>query len=210
MVGLMADLGTRIGRNGSGRLGGGILSRLRSAMVCAALAYAPVLATPAGAAPQRHVSVEALANRLARWVADPDASAHQRAVQRVAQGVPPVALAAFLSAARTHPDALYTPVIAEAAHYRNVEVRGHALAALAALGPLEAERAIATAADDHDATIRRLAWALSRLHPSPASHEVVAKMLARDPDLAEEIAAAAAPDDDLEIVFDDDDAEGPG
>lgn len=209
----MADRST--GTRRSVRFSGGKFRPLplAAALTCAALTYAPVLATPVWATPQRQVSVQALAKRLAQWVADPDASAHQRAVHRVAQGVPPAALAGFLSAARAHPDGLYVPVIAEAVHYRNVEVRGHALAALAAVGPIEAERAIAMAADDHDATIRRLAWALSRLHPSPASHEIVARMLARDPELAEEILAAAAPDDDdLEIVFDTDDGDeaGPG
>lgn len=154
----------------------------------------------AAASPQREVSVAALGQRLGQWVADTDPAQHRRAVERVQQGVPPAALAAFLAATRKHPDAQYEPLLARAARYRSVNVRGQALAALAAHGARQAASAIVSAADDHDRTIRRLAWALSKLHPSPSSHEVVAKMLARDPELAEEIALLEAPEPEDEII----------
>jgi len=168
--------------------------------------------------------VDALAQRLTRWVADSDVQAHDKALRRVRSGVPPAALAAFLAAARAHPDARYTPVLLDATRYRKVSVRGQALAALACMGPAHAERAIALAAGDHDFTIRRLAWALERLHPSPTSHEVIAALLERDTELAEALATAYGPvtqteatdaDLDAEIVIfdadddDDDDAERP-
>ena len=160
----------------------------------------------------RQTSVEALAQRLARWVADSDPQAHQKALARVQEGVPPGALAAFLAAARQHPDPIYRPVLERAATYRNVIVRGHALAALAELSPELAQRCIRTAADDQERRIRRLAWALEQLHPSPASHEIVIAMLQRDPELAEELAAERrarqeAEDEAEIVVFDEEPAE---
>lgn len=145
--------------------------------------------TTVHAGPQRHVSVEALAKRLTAWVRASDRQAHHKAAQRVSQGVPPLAMAAFLSAASEHPDEIYVPIYEKAARYRNPVVRGQALIALATVGPSQAERAITTAADDHERTVRRLAWALAERHPSPVAHEVVVRMLERDPELAEEVAA---------------------
>lgn len=173
------------------------------------------LAAPAQAAvgQQRAVSIEALGNRLAGWVADDDPKSHAKAVARVKRGVPPGALGAFLVAAREHPDAIYREVIDASARHRDVTIRGRALAAMAVNGPKSAERAIARAADDHDRTIRRLAWALERIHPSPKAHEIVKEMLEHDAELAEEVAAIEAAeieaDDEAEIVvLDEDETEG--
>jgi len=160
---------------------------------------------------QRAVSVQALGNRLAAWVADDDPKSHAKAVARVKRGVPPGALGAFLVAAREHPKPVYAEVIEAAARHRDVTVRGRALAAMAAGGRTASERAIARAADDHDRTIRRLAWALERMHPSPAAHEIVKEMLEHDEDLAKEVAAIEAAEleaqDEAEILVFDDEAD---
>ena len=182
-------------------------------MVFAAWALGLASATPVQAAvgQQRAVSVEALGNRLAGWVADADPKSHAKAVARVERGVPPGALGAFLVAAREHPDGIYREVIDAAARHRDVTVRGRALAAMAVNGRKAAEQAIARAADDHDRTIRRLAWALERIHPSPAAHEIVKEMLEHDEELAEEVAAIEAAEieaaDEAEIVVLEDETE---
>lgn len=176
-----------------------------------AFGLAPAPTVQAAIGQQREVSVEALGNRLAGWVADDDPKSHAKAVARVKRGVPPGALGAFLVAAREHPATAYREVIDAAARHRDVTVRGRALAALAASGPKAAERAIARAADDHDRTIRRLAWALERIHPSPKAHEIVKEMLERDAELAEEVAALEAAEieaaDEAEIVVLEDETE---
>ena len=132
----------------------------------------------------REASVQVLAAQLTTWVADDTPSAHARALDRVRRGVPPGALAAFLAAARTHPDPRYLAIIERATRYRSVMVRGRALAAWAAHGRSQADLAIARAADDHDPLIRRLAWALSNMHPSPTGHEIIEALLERDDALA--------------------------
>lgn len=144
------------------------------------------------AAPNRAMSVDALARRLQQWVADPDPERNAQAVERVRQGVPPGAMVAFLVAVHAHPGPQYADIVNEATTYRRLGVRGHAFAAWASLGPQNAADAVARAADDPAQGIRRLALTLAKQHPSPATEEVVARLLARDTTLAAEATASEA------------------
>ena len=165
-------------------------------------------------------SIEALSRRLEAWVSDPDPAANAKAVHRVAQGVPPGAMVAFLVAVTEHPRPAFESAVETATRYRKVGVRGHALAAWAAFGPRQAAEAIALAVDDRERGIRRLAVVLQQTHASPTSEALVARMLERDATLAAETSAplnlvpeeplpveppAPSRDEDAPIVIDDDD-----
>lgn len=134
-------------------------------------------------------SVEALSRRLEAWVSDPDPAANAKAVHRVAQGVPPGAMVAFLVAVTEHPRPAFESTVKTATRYRKLAVRGHALAAWAAFGPQQAAEAIALAVDDREQGVRRLAVALQQAHASPTSEALVARMLERDATLAAEASA---------------------
>lgn len=119
---------------------------------------------------------------------------------RVDDGLPPAALSAMLDACREHPRQDLEPLLRELAMHRATAIRARALLAWAGLGPTESVDAIAAAADDSDAGIRRLAVALDRLHPSDRADAVVSDLLAHDEALAEELEAEVleAPEGDEE------------
>lgn len=124
-------------------------------------------------------------------MSDPDPAANAKAVERVAQGVPPGAMVAFLVAVAEHPRPAFESAVETATRYRKVAVRGHALAAWAAFGPTQAAQAIERAVDDREQGIRRLAVVLEQSHASPTSEALVVRMLERDATLAAENAAPA-------------------
>ena len=130
-----------------------------------------------------------------------DDEASARTLQtRVDDGLPPAALSAMLDACREHPRQDLEPLLRELAMHRATAIRARALLAWAGLGPSQSVDAIAAAADDGDAGIRRLAVALDRLHPSDRADAVVSDLLAHDEALAEELEAEVleAPEGDEE------------
>jgi hypothetical protein len=164
------------------------------------LALAALLATgPSGATlarasdPAEQASVEALARWLCAQLVDPDPAAAQRLRERLAAGVPPGALMVFLDAFRSAPRPELAGTLRALSSYRRADVRARAFAAWAALDGLEADAAIARAADDVERPIRKLAVALAQDHGTASADAVVADLLARDEALRAEIEGAAAP-----------------
>jgi hypothetical protein len=159
-----------------------------------ALATVPCAATSARAATTvDDRSVEALAQRLCRLLADPEPSAAIELRERVAAGVPPGALMVLLDAFRAAPRAELAGMVRELATYRRTEVRARAFAAWAALDGLDADAAIAAAADDLERPIRKLAVALAQVYGSATADAIVRDLLERDDVLRAEIEADSAP-----------------
>jgi hypothetical protein len=138
--------------------------------------------------------------RLRALLADRSPTAAIALRERVRLGAPPAALIAFLDAYGERPRAELLDVVRQLAQYRRVDVRAHALGAWAQTGPHEADLAIAAAADDVDAGIRRLAVALAERHPSPAASSRIADLLDHDRALAEEVAARGGEADDEPVI----------
>jgi len=163
----------------------------------AGLWLAVVLGTEPGAAGVRPVTpseraVDQVAKRLVAWLADPAPEAATALRQRVRAGVPPRALIVLLDRYRQRPRAELADLVAELAGYRRVDVRAHALAAWAETGGRHADLAIAAASRDLERSIRRLAIAIAKRHPSPAADVYIGELLARDEVLAKEVEAAEA------------------
>lgn len=137
-------------------------------------------------AAQADRSVEALAERLVAQLAEPGPQAAAEIRERIDAGVPPGALVVWLDAYRGAPRSDLLDVVSSLAGYRRVEVRGRALAALAANEGAHAVAAIEQAAADADPTIRRLALGLAQRHPSATADEIVRRLIASDPALASE------------------------
>lgn len=139
-------------------------------------------------------SVEALAERLVTQLAEPGPQSAAEIRERIDNGVPPGALVVWLDAYRGAPRYDLLDVVSSLASYRRVEVRGRALAALAANEGTHSLAAIELAATDGDETIRRLAIGLAKRHPSATADEIVGRLLARDPALAAEVAESSVPE----------------
>ncbi len=159
------------------------------------LAALVLAAAPARASAPVDPTVEEASRRLVALLADPTPEAALALRRRVEVGAPPGALMAMLDAFRSTPRIEVLDVVQELAGYRRADVRGRALAAWAATEGVQAERAIAAAAADTDPVIRKLAVALASLHPSAAAAKIVADLLARDTELAAELA-----DTELQLV----------
>ena len=158
------------------------------------LATGPCAATSAHAASAAaDPSVEALARWLCEQLVDPDPAAAIALRERITAGVPPGALMVWLDAFRAAPRRELAATVHELAGYRRADVRARAFAAWAALDGLEADAAIALAADDVERPIRKLAVALAQHHGTASADAVVADLLARDAELRAEIEAGAAP-----------------
>ena len=163
-------------------------------LLAVALVTVPCAATPARAASTAEDgSVGALARWLREQLVDPDPAAAIALRERIAAGVPPGALMAWLDAFRSAPRAELASTMRDLAAYRRVEVRARAFAAWAALDGLEADAAIARAADDVERPIRKLAVALAAHHGTASADAVVADLLARDETLRAEIEAESQP-----------------
>lgn len=172
-------------------------------VICLAIVLGASSGAPAkpATAPTEIAAMEVSA-RLRSLLADRSPSAALALRERVRLGAPPVALIAFLDAYRAHPRAELLDVVQQLAGYRRVDVRAHALGAWAQTNPHEADLAIAAAADDVDAGIRRLAVSLAERHPSAAASSRITELLDHDRALAEEVAAheVAAADDDEPVI----------
>ncbi len=159
-----------------------------------ALATVPFAATPARAASSAEDdSVGQLARWMCETLVDPEPAAATALRERIAAGVPPGALMAFLDAFRTTPREELASTMRELAGYRRVEVRARAFAAWAALDGLQADAAIALAADDVERSIRKLAVALAQHHGTASADAVIADLLTRDEALRAEIEAESQP-----------------
>jgi hypothetical protein len=163
------------------------------------LFIAMVLPWPTGAsaqavaprmAPATEARIETVSAQMRALVLEPGPEAGRRLVERVRHGLPPAVLAVMLDVLREHPRADAVPVLRALARDRRPEIRGRALVAWAELGGVHASGAIAAAADDVDARIRLLAWALAQHHPSAAAEEVVHTLAARDAEVAARVEAA--------------------
>ncbi len=99
----------------------------------------------------------------------------------VAAGLPPGVLVAALVTLREHPNPLHLNLLRDLSTYRRAEVRGQALAALAALGAGPANEAVLAALDDMDPGIRRLGLHLAELHSDPIIEEAVLALRERAP-----------------------------
>lgn len=166
---------------------------LRFALALAVVGV-PWAATPARAASSAEDdSVGMLARWLCEKLVDPEPAAANELRERIAAGVPPGALMVFLDAFRTAPREELASTVRDLAGYRRVEVRARAFAAWAALDGLQADAAIALAADDVERPIRKLAVALALHHGTASADAVVADLLARDEVLRAEIEAESQP-----------------
>ncbi len=169
-------------------------ARQASWVLGTALMFGTVSGT-AAASPMMDLQLE-----LLELVEQDDEASVDALKTRVDDGLPPAALSAMLDACREHPRQDLEPLIRELAMHRATAIRARALLAWAGLGPTQSVDAIAAAADDADAGIRRLAVALDRLHPSDRADAVVSELLAHDEALAEELEAEVleAPEADEE------------
>jgi HEAT repeat protein len=113
-----------------------------------------------------------------------DAAAVAYVVRAVGEGLPPVALVAFLEAARTHPNPAYAPVLQRLAAYRSTRIRAWALLALASIGEGEAHRAVRRAMTDADVRVRLLGLEMAQTHTTPELEEAALRLLDRDPEVA--------------------------
>lgn len=167
----------------------------RAAWVLGTALMFGVVSGTASASPMMDLQLE-----LLELVEQDDESSAKALQTRVDDGLPPAALSAMLDACREHPRQDLEPLLRDLAMHRATAIRARALLAWAGLGPSQSVDAIAAAADDSDAGIRRLAVALDRLHPSDRADAVVEDLLAHDEALAEELHAEVleAPEGDEE------------
>lgn len=123
---------------------------------------------------------------LAEMVEQEDAQSVSALRARVDAGLPPAALTAMLDACLEHPSSGLEPLLRDLSAHRTSAIRARSLLAWAGLGPSQSVDAIQAAADDANAGVRRLAVVLARLHPSDRADALVAQLLERDPQLAQE------------------------
>lgn len=177
--------------------------RVTPEVICIAIALTTGAADPHAVGPEPVAATERavgqVSTRLRTWLADPSPSATAAIRERVALGAPPQALIALLEGLRETPRPALLDVVQSLATYRRAEVRAHAFAAWAELGPEHADRAIAAAAVDLDPTVRRLVPALAARHPSEAVDQVLVDLLDRDAELAAAIAESDADEVELEV-----------
>lgn len=164
-------------------------------MTLAAIGVALALVA-GGASPSRRPTADARAiaavtQRLLELHAEAGVDAAEALRARIARGVPPRSLVAWLDRFRESPRVELLDVVVELSQYRRADIRGRALAAWAACGDVHSDRAIAAAIHDLDITVRRLAIALARRYPSAAASVYLDELLGRDPVLAEEVVAEA-------------------
>lgn len=161
----------------------------RSGWLFAAVLAVSLAASPAGASPTD--SMLELQLELAEMVEQDDAQSVEALRARVEEGLPPAALTAMLDACLEHPRSSLEPLLRDLSAHRTSAIRARSLLAWAGLGPSSSVEAIQAAADDADAGVRRLAVVLARLHPSDRADALVAELLERDPELAEELSGNA-------------------
>jgi|GEM_PF-2096879 len=99
---------------------------------------------------------------------------------KVAGGLPPKSLAAFVDNARVYPRAEYAPALRRYARYRKDTIRARALVALAAIDRDFGAEAALMAMDDPSTEIRVLGVDLALAHTAPHVEEALLRLLARD------------------------------
>lgn len=101
-------------------------------------------------------------------------------LSKVAGGLPPKSLAAFVDNARVYPREEYAPALRRYARYRKATIRARALVALAAIDRDFGGEAALRAMDDSSIEIRVLGVELALAHTAPHVEEALLRLLARD------------------------------
>lgn len=101
-------------------------------------------------------------------------------LSKVAGGLPPKSLAAFVDNARAYPREEYAPALRRYARYRKATIRARALVALAAIDRDFGGEAALLAMDDSSIEIRVLGVELALAHTAPHVEEALLRLLARD------------------------------
>ena len=99
---------------------------------------------------------------------------------KVAGGLPPKSLDAFVDNARKYPREEYAPALRRYARYRKPTIRARALVALSAIDRDFGSEAALLAMDDPNIEIRVLGVELALTHTAPHVEEALMRLLARD------------------------------
>jgi hypothetical protein len=105
-------------------------------------------------------------------------------LSKVAGGLPPKSLSAFVDNARTYPRAEYAPALRRFSRYRKPTIRARALVALAAIDRDYGAEAALAAMDDPSVEIRLLGVDLALANTAPHVEEALLRLLARDEEVA--------------------------
>jgi hypothetical protein len=101
-------------------------------------------------------------------------------LSKVAGGLPPKSLAAFVDNAREYPRAEYAPALRRFARYRKDTIRARALVALAAIDRECGSEAALLAMADPSSEIRVLGVDLALAYTAPHVEEEMLRLIARD------------------------------
>ncbi len=101
-------------------------------------------------------------------------------LSKVAGGLPPKSLAAFVDNARAYPRPEYAPALRRYARYRKATIRARALVALAAIDREHGAEAALRAMDDTSLQVRLLGVDLALAHTAPHVEEAMLRLLVRD------------------------------
>ncbi len=153
-------------------------------------AEATPTAAKTGAKPRRFDPDARQARLLTRLMKRGDPAAIDYVLRTVEGGAPPQSLAAFLQAARSHPQDEYARLLRPLTHYRKDVVRAQALAALAAIDHTHGAEAALLAMEDTSLEIRLLGLDLAHSHTAPHVEEAMLRLVARDEAVAKVVRAA--------------------
>ncbi|MBV1862616.1 MAG: hypothetical protein KUG77_29615, partial [Nannocystaceae bacterium] len=101
-------------------------------------------------------------------------------LSKVAGGLPPKSLGAFVDNARSYPREEYAPALRRYARYRKATIRARALVALAAIDRDFGGEAALLAMSDPTTEIRVLGVELALAYTAPHVEEALMRLLARD------------------------------
>ncbi|MGH1343962.1 MAG: hypothetical protein ACRBN8_20555 [Nannocystales bacterium] len=101
-------------------------------------------------------------------------------LSKVAGGLPPKSLAAFVDNARSYPREEYAPALRRYARYRKATIRARALVALASIDRDFGGEAALLAMDDPTTEIRVLGVEMALAYTAPHVEEALMRLLARD------------------------------
>lgn len=136
-------------------------------------------ATPAASA--RRFDHDAQQARLFdSMMARADPIALEVVLSKVAGGLPPKSLSAFIDNARVYPRREYAPALRRYTRYRKPTIRARALVALAAIDRDFGAEAALLAMDDPSVEIRLLGVDLALTNTAPHVEEALLRLLARD------------------------------
>ncbi len=135
--------------------------------------------TPPAAA--RHFDEDARQARLFEsMMSRADPVALEVVLSKVAGGLPPKSLAAFVDNARTYPRPEYAPALRRYARYRKATIRARALVALAQIDREHGVEAALRAMDDDALEVRLLGVDLALAHTAPHVEEAMLRLIVRD------------------------------